>query len=122
IWRIANHGALRTLRFDNEARFVDFGRSESVIGYGQYQGALYVYLGDGPEARVALSPDRPTAPYLFRASHRIADCRAGADSISFTVDGVGVKKLVIANLRPGAEFDIAEAGVAPRTFRMAADA
>ncbi len=109
-WIATNLGALRTLRFDAEQRYPDFDRSENVIGYWHYQGSLYVFLGDGTTARIALTPARPTRPFVARASHRILDAKLEPQALALTMDGVGQKRVAIANLPPSAEYDVVAAG------------
>jgi hypothetical protein len=109
-WTATNYGSLRTLRFDGEQRYPDFDRSENVIGYWHYQGALYVFLGEGTTARIALTPGRPTRPYVARASHRILDAKLEPQSLTLAMDGVGQKKVAIANLPPNTDYDVVAAG------------
>ena len=47
-WRVWDHGALRTVRFDATRAPVDLARSHGVLGFVHHQGALYVHLA-GPE-------------------------------------------------------------------------
>ena len=121
-WRIRNHGALRTIRFDGENRFPDLGRSQNVIGYQRYQGSLYVFLGEAPESMIALTESAPSQPYISLASHRILDWRLEQNGISLAVEGVGRKKVVLANVRPNAEFAAVETTAAgERRVRLRSD-
>lgn len=109
-WTASNYGALRTLRFDSEQRFPDFDRSENVIGYGQYQGSLYVFLGEGATARIALSAARPTRPFIARASHRVLDAKLEPQAIALALEGVGRKTVSVGNLPPNTDYDVVVAG------------
>jgi hypothetical protein len=122
-WTATNFGALRTLRFDGEQRHPDLDRSQNVIGYWHYQGSLYVFLGEGTMARIALTSARPTRPYVARASHRILDAKLEPQTLTFAMEGVGQKKVAIANLPPNTDYDlVATAGGREQRARLRTDA
>ncbi len=121
-WRVRHYGALRTLRFDDEQRFPDFSRSRNVIGFWHYQGSLYIFLGEEPEALIAFSPTPSAQPYILRASHRILDWKLERDRISLAVDGIGNKKVTVGNLPRDAEFEVTQAAAGgERRMRMRSD-
>src|SRR5260370_160047 len=69
-WRISDHRALCTVRFDDTRAHLDLDRSSGVLGYLHHQGALYVHLA-GPGPALIARRDRPPATaYLVQASHR----------------------------------------------------
>ncbi len=52
-WKVANRGALQTIRFDQATlKSVDFSSSDGVIGQRHYQGSLYVYLDQTVETPI----------------------------------------------------------------------
>jgi polysaccharide biosynthesis protein PelA len=88
VWKIANRGALQTMRFDYATlKTVDFTRSHGVIGMRHFQGSLYVALDPKVEAPIialqALSdltyPVKTERPYLIQSRWiiRAMDVRAG---------------------------------------------
>ncbi len=121
-WRLRNYGQLRTFRFDDESRFPDLARSSNVIGYWQYQGSLYVFLGEAPESVITLTATAPTQPYVALASHRIFDWKAEGGAVSFRVEGVGRKKVVIGNLPRDTELAVVENAGAERRVQLRTDA
>jgi polysaccharide biosynthesis protein PelA len=121
-WRVRNYGLLRTFRFDDENRFPDLARSTNVIGYWQYQGSLYIFLGEAPESLIALTSAAPNRPYVALASHRIFDWQTEGGAVSFRVEGVGRKKVVLANLPREAELTVAENAGAERRLQLRTDA
>ena len=91
-WRVANRGALSTVRFDRASRLgVDFERSTGVVGARHQHGALYVTLDEeAPAPEVVLRDLRadeqtPSAarPFLVQARWRVwrlRQLRAGCSS------------------------------------------
>jgi hypothetical protein len=121
-WLLRNSGALRTVRFDDEPRAPDLDRSQNVLGFRHYQGALYVFLGEAPESRIVLTAQPPRRPYLALASHRVVEWRQEGGALTVAVEGIGRKKIVVGNLRPNAEFTVLEQADGQRTHRLRSDA
>lgn len=120
-WRIWDHGALRTVRFDDTRAHVDLVRSRGVLGFLHHQGALYVHLA-GPEPALVILGDRaPAEPYLAQASHRVTSWARQNGHVEARLSGIGPKEIVIAGLEPGreVEIDIRE-GAASRRLRARA--
>ena len=120
-WRIWDHGALRTVRFDATKAAVDLARSRGVLGFSHHQGSLYVHLAGSDEAFVVLT-DRPAAVrYLVQASHRVTAWSREGDTLAFRMAGVGAKTAEIGGLPAGyqATVEISEAG-SPRRLRAPA--
>lgn len=113
---LSNRGKSVTMRFDDEARFPDLQKSVGVIGFNRANDSLYVHLDGRGEARVALSEQRPSQPYVERFTHRIKDWKAAKGSISFTADGQGPAYLRIGNLIPSSSYRI-DAGSGEATVR-----
>ena len=104
-WRIWDHGALGTVRFDDTPSQVDLGRSTGVLGYLHSQGALYVHLA-GPGPAVVVLGDRPPgAAYLVQASHRVSGWKREAGRVALSLSGIGEKVVEVGGL--GADRDIA---------------
>jgi hypothetical protein len=104
-WRVWNHGALRTLRFDDTRATVDLVRSRGVLGYLHHQGALYVHLAGPAPALVVLGDRPPPQPYLVQASHPISSWTREASRVGLVLTGIGPKAVEIAGL--GAAREIA---------------
>jgi hypothetical protein len=105
-WRVWEHGALRTLRFDAATAGVDLGHSRGVLGFVHHQGSLYVHLDEAPEAVVVLAQAPPARPYLASASHAVRDFSVRDGAIAFRLEGVGAKRAAIAGLTPGARLQV----------------
>ena len=105
-WRVFQHAALRTLRFDGSTAAVDLGRSRAVLGYTHQQGALYVHLDEAPEAVVTLVDAAPPQRYLASASHRVSAWRMEGDALGFRLSGVGAKSAALAGFPPGARVAV----------------
>ncbi|HEY7039063.1 MAG TPA: hypothetical protein VID28_09440 [Methylomirabilota bacterium] len=123
-WRIADHGALRTVRFDDTSASVDLGRSSGVLGFVHHQGALYVHLAGPEPAHVVLTDRSPRTPYLARASHRITDWSQADGRVAARVVGLGPKVVEIAGLPPDRELAVEirdRAGTRQLRSRVGAD-
>lgn len=113
-FRVWDHGALRTIRFDagrfDAGRFhggpaaVDMARSRGVLGFTRHQGSLYVHLEGSGEALIVLAATPGPGPYLANASHRVS--RWQPKDLSFKIDGVGAKSAEIGGLRAGEERQV----------------
>ncbi len=121
-WQAKNYGACRTVRFDQEDRFVDLEESSNVLGFNHYQGSLYVHLGTEKEATIALTSSKPQVTYLQRASHDVDRWSAAPDRISFRTQGFGKGDFTIANAARNHTFKIAMTGSTKATFNAASDA
>jgi hypothetical protein len=105
-WRVWDHRALRTLRFDATTAGVDLARSRGVLGFAHHQGSLYVHLDEAPEAVVVLAQAPPARPYLASASHAVRDFSVRDGAIAFRLEGVGTKRAAIAGLTAGARLQV----------------
>jgi len=105
-WRIWNHGALRTLRFDRVDRGVDLARSRGVLGWRRHQGSLYVHLSGPDEALIVLG-DGGGRPFVSAASHHVSEFTVASDGIAFKLSGVGPKSVAVGGLAPGREVRVA---------------
>ena len=104
-WRVWNHGALGTVRFDETRAHLDLARSSGVLGYLHHQGALYVHLaGPGP-AVIALGERPPSSAYLVQASHRVTAWKREGARVAVALAGLGEKVVEIGGL--GANRDVA---------------
>jgi hypothetical protein len=105
-WRVWNHGALRTVRFDDTRAGVDLARSQGVLGFVRHQGALYVHLA-GPEPALIVLGDRPPqTPYLVQASHRVTAWTREAGRVAVALSGVGPKLIELAGLPAEREIPV----------------
>jgi hypothetical protein len=105
-WRVWDHGALRTVRFDDTRAGVDLARSRGVLGFVHHQGALYVHLA-GPEPALIVLGDRaPQTPYLVQASHRVTAWAHEAARVAVSLSGMGPKLVELAGLPAGREIAV----------------
>ena len=103
---VSNSGDLRTIRFDEEPRFLDLEKSRGVLGYSHLNGNLYVHLDGQGEARIALSLSPPSQVYFERFSHRTQKVKIAPDDVSFIAEGQGPAELVLKNLSPNQPYQI----------------
>ena len=105
-WRVWEHGALRTVRFDDTRATVDLARSQGLLGYVHHQGALYVHLA-GPEPALIVLGDRPPqTPYLVQASHRVTGWSREASRVTLSLSGVGPKLVELAGFPADREIAV----------------
>jgi hypothetical protein len=97
-WRVWDHGALRTVRFDDTRAAVDLARSQGVLGFAHHQGALYVHLAGPEPARIVLGDRSPQTPYLVQASHRVTAWAREAGHLVLSLSGLGPKLCELAGL------------------------
>ncbi|HKX01344.1 MAG TPA: hypothetical protein VJX71_02510, partial [Methylomirabilota bacterium] len=115
-WRISDHGALPTVRFDDTRAHLDLYRSSGVLGYLHHQGALYVHLA-GPGPALVVLRDRPAAsPYLVQASHRVTAWQRDGSRVALTLAGLGEKVVELGAIAPDRDVavEIREGTVARR--------
>ena len=114
-YRVWDHGALRTIRFD-AGRFdaghgaVDMTRSRGVLGFTRHQGSLYVHLEGPGEALIVPAAAPGPGPYLAAASHRVSRWQRHGKDWSFKLDGIGTKSAEIGGLRAGEETQVEISG------------
>lgn len=99
-WRIQNNGALRTLRFDQELRHVDFGSSNGVIGQWHYQGNLYVHLDEADDHLVVLVANAPRRPHIKQASFEVREFTVERGEVRFTKRGWYRSWVSLAGMAP----------------------
>jgi polysaccharide biosynthesis protein PelA len=97
-WRVWDHGALRTVRFDGTRASVDLARSRGVLGFVHHQGALYVHLAGPEPALIVLGDAPPRTPYLVQASHRVTGWSREVARVAVSLSGVGPKVVEVAGL------------------------
>jgi polysaccharide biosynthesis protein PelA len=118
-WRISDHGALPTVRFDDTRAHLDLDRSSGVLGYLHHQGALYVHLaGPGP-ALVVLRDRPPASPYLVQASHRVTAWKRDGSRVALTLAGLGEKVVELGAIAPDRDVAVEiREGTAARRLRV----
>jgi hypothetical protein len=115
-YRVWDHGALRTIRFD-AGRFdagrsdashfaVDMTRSRGVLGFTRHQGSLYVHLEGPGEALIVPAATPGPGPYLAATSHRVSRWHRQGKDLSFKLEGIGAKSAEIGGLRAGEEIQV----------------
>lgn len=121
-WRVWDHGALRTVRFDDTAEGLDLERSHGVLGATRHGGALYVHLAGPEPATIVLRREAPPALGLVSASHRVHDWRRAPGALAFRLAGIGTKSAEVGGLRPGREVTVRLTDAAgSRSLRVRAD-
>jgi polysaccharide biosynthesis protein PelA len=111
-WRVANRGALQTLRFDDAAELnVDFGRSPGVTGQARKGASLYVALDEGVDEPVVTltrtAPPLVQRPYLIDARWSFRDLQRKECGFAVTANGYGTGQMTWGGMRPGAYLVIA---------------
>ena len=108
-WRIANRGALQTVRFDAAADlYVDIRQSQGVLGFTHHAKSLYVALDDAvAEAVVALTsskpePRRQERPYLVESRWLLSKLKVATCGFEAEAQGYGAGEMTWAGVRPGA--------------------
>ncbi len=92
-WRVANRGAIETLRLDAPSGRIDLALSRGVLGQRRRGDALYIALDASAEpADIVLgqtheSGERP--PGLVESRWRLSDLRRETEAWSFTARGFG---------------------------------
>lgn len=132
LWRIRDHGALRTLRLDNaREQVVDMTRSEGVMGARRVEASLYIALAPRADAPlIALKEGKDPsgikpvngAPLLVASRPMIVTWMRAACTLDLQVSGFAPGPVTL-KARSGAHYDVAISGIAdgqPRT--MTADA
>ena len=107
-WRVANRGALQTVRFDEAAGlYVDMRQAHGVLGFTHHGKALYVALDEAvPEAIVALTsakpePRRQERPYLVDSRWQVSRLKVAPCGFEAEVHGYGPGEMAWAGVRPG---------------------
>ncbi len=122
-WQIWDHGALRTVRFDDADGLVDLSRSRGILGARRHGDSLYVHLAGPEPATIVLGRAAPAVPFLVSASHRVSAWTREGSTVRFTLSGVGSKEAEIGGLSPGRDVAAnlaSDAGT--RTERLRVDA
>jgi hypothetical protein len=105
-WRIWDHGALGTVRFDDTRAHVDLGRSSGVLGYVHHQGSLYVHLAGPDPAVIALGDRPPATAYLVQGSHRVTAWKRDAGRVALSLSGLGEKVVELGGLGADREISV----------------
>lgn len=98
-WIIANNGALRTMRFDDESRAVNLEASKGVLGFTHFQGSLYVHLEGSDGAEIVLTSAQPTAPYVAKANGSVKNWESDGNKTSFTLNTIGRVHFVLGGMK-----------------------
>ena len=109
VWKIEDHGDLRSIRFDHCRQKVDMQRSKNVQGFSYYGDSLYVHIGAGA-AEICLGADAPDLPYLAEASGLIEGWNCQPGRVTFVYRGWGQGPVILAGLPPRARPRIAGPG------------
>lgn len=120
LWRIRDHGALRTLRLDDARNTVlDMTRSEGVMGARRVETSLYIALAPGAQAPlVALAEGNDPsgiepvagAPVLVASRPMIATWARGACTLDLQVTGFAPGPVTLT-AAPGVRYELAMSGI-----------
>lgn len=97
---IKNKGNIRTIRFDNCNKHINFKKSKNIIGYCHRKNNLYVFFNEGKNHRIELQDGEPNASYLRNANRVIKNWSIKNGKITFRIDGQGLFKFEVA-INPG---------------------
>lgn len=92
---VLNKGAVRTIRFDNERRFVDIKKSHGVLGYLFFQNSLYVSMDESDQSKIVLTQKESLVPYVKSANFLIRNFKIKQNQITFEKKGWGESVLVL---------------------------
>jgi polysaccharide biosynthesis protein PelA len=115
---VANTGAMRTLRMDNQPKVPDLARSQGVLGYQRTGNRLYIHLDDSAVHRIAMG-DKPAANRLYveRASHYVNQWKPAGNDVSFALKGTGPASFTLAGMGQNTPYKVSVAGVGEKTLR-----
>lgn len=115
-YRIKNQGALRTIRFDDENRNVDLGRSTGVMGFTHENGSLYVTLDDKTDHTIFLTVAMPTQPYVIDTTFDIQRFSRTGSGVRLEKNGWMKSAMRLGGLRPNTTYRV-QAGGTPGMIR-----
>lgn len=101
-WEVRNHGACTTLRFDEEARAVDFDRSRGVLGFNRIGTSTYVHLSDDGPARVFFGAKAPR-PYVEESNCHLDATQRKERHLALRASGWNPRILVLGGFPAGHE-------------------
>jgi len=127
-WRIEDHGALATIRFDHAAgQTVDLARSHAVVGMREHQGSLYVAIDERAGAAEIALRDAGAAPaghgappYLVESRWRVFDLRRDPGAVTFSARGFGPGEMTW-RVPPGAGWKALPADAGTRVTQRSRD-
>lgn len=103
---IQNEGFLRTIRFDQEERNVDFHRSTGVNGFKHFQGNLYVFLDASQKHKIYLTKAGPTQPFVVDASAWVQKLLGTQTKLSFSKKGWFKSSVTLGGLKPSTQYRV----------------
>lgn len=108
-WIISNYDHMRTVRFDNPNLVVDLDRSRNVVGYRRINDSLYVFLGEGDSAAVAVSQSAVSASHLSYCGCMVSSLKAAIGQDTYSIEARVPTQFVVSGLKPLARisYDIA---------------
>lgn len=98
-WRLSDFGACRTVRFDGEARHVDWRSSRGLLGALRNGGTLFVHLA-GPDAEIAWSERAVRHAHVEQADHALEDVVLAPTSVACRSRAPGRRTIVFAGFAP----------------------
>ncbi len=118
-FRVTDNGAMKTIRFDREARNIDLTRSTGVHGFNHFQGSLYVFLDDSNSHNIFLTNQKPTRPWVINASFEVARFTGNSSHLSFSKKGWNKSEEVLGGMLPRQKYKISVAS--EETFSAESD-
>lgn len=101
-WVVMNKGYVRTVRFDDCDRHINFEKSENIIGYCHRKKSLYVFLNEEKKHKIELQEEEPGLEnvYLKNANRILKNWSVKNREVMFQTEGKGLLKFKIA-VKPG---------------------
>jgi hypothetical protein len=110
-YQVDNYGQCLTVRFDEEKRIPDLGKSRNILGFKDDPHGLYVHLAPGGASAeiVFADPSKQAStdgfrPYLRQASGWVRDFRSTDRHIRFQFEGFGNGMIELAGMPPGTRW------------------
>lgn len=115
-YRIKNQGELRTIRFDEEKRNVDLGRSMGILGFTHDNASLYVTLDDKTDHMIFLTAATPAQPYIVDTTFDIRGFSRTGSGVRLEKNGWMKSAMRLGGLRPNTMYRV-QAGGPPGMIR-----
>lgn len=105
-YRVTTNGFLKTIRLDHEKRNVDLKRSTGILGFNHFQDSLYVFLDDHQKYEIYLTTQKPSQPYLIRASFHLSSWKGDRAKLEFFKEGWHQSFFKLGGLTPQTLYHI----------------
>jgi polysaccharide biosynthesis protein PelA len=83
LFRIKNHGALKTLRLFERKLLPDYKHSQNIVGHKIFQNQLYVFLGPLKDSLLKLTATPQAGPYLVSANGSVLGVKEEKSAVTY---------------------------------------